>query len=1397
MSLNGLEDPAVLAAFETATGESGGWFLVKYASRDEVELHGSGNGGNTEIREAVANYADPSPLYGFLNYRDKKIILKYQPEDCSRLVQARATVHFNMICDRFQPYDHLYEISEASQLQDSKLEVVCGFQPAEPTTPPVPASPSSPASPQRRRRLGEIAEEDDEDQEPNATRLKSKHIDDDAQELGSSDMAVGTSVLTGPPVTLNSDLAKSPDGSNFASTDSPPTFIGISNDQYESPVDSLESPGRPSSQSVRTADLYPYPSYKPKVKLGPRPSEAPGRPGSSNSSSFRSISSLPAGFKASKAKKERKNRDKDRDKDEPDSSGDIPEIAIDSTGLVVPESQDGRPHTSSGTFAAGLSSMIPPPPSPTASLPSPKDRITPEKARLMKAMKLREKKMNKAQGQDKPILSLADATDAVDVSNETDTNVSPMTADALENAVDDDDADTTTDGPSQLEDDESQPSMLNIDSDSSPTTTVNTDSEVSIESARAKTVTNDQVSELTLSESHPPSPVLDVSEITNSTKESSVSESTNDTDHSDDIKGNAIEDNVLSENQIEAVSKEVSVDNIEDEAIDEVPETPKAIGVIKEAASECVHVEATSEEATAVTEPSSTEEQEPIEKEAVTTKLEAQEPKVETEKAEEPEKSENLQVSELVADVQTKEPEVVEQTETSKESVAIGEPKLAVEAKTSQEPKAEVHVIDSTDSSSIAVVSGSDSSISVEKNEDVEPTQETVPVPAKASEEVTKDATVQDAVLMPPPPRPTPKAEIDDEKSPKRRPSEPICTDVSKKPSAESGPDKQAKRGSVDMDHTPITPLFPAPSLRSSSPSRPYSSSSTRTVSQPTLRASAVILPTDVTSSSARSVSSGAGAAYIHKIAQQSSSGLAPKSQGKIGSSISQRIKALEQLSGSTNPGVPPPRQNTSSTFYSVRKSVIMDPPRSPSVSERGGSALGRSPSRRSRESVIIGSTNRDRSSSVASRMSRFELDRGESVQVTTRIVRHKALPREDKEDEVYKNGHNHDNNQEWDEDKVTDQEVDEQNATDGPHHTVTLGHRLSTLNPDKSRPISPVRSSAHDQRVSRDLSRRTGSAADGESEVSQQTRDPERMHSSEDNDHSSSLSPTSYTDSSAASFVSTSASVSTSTTKRPRRRSSLTIVKDFIKDRRRSITSSHDASTTSQSPSRPPSTSQNNGSGNSTGGYRRRLSIGSHRSSASREREAADGAKSPTQNSDIGSGDDNDRRLGKAGRFMQRLSSGFSSTNSRTSRSPINMAPTVQEETIAAMGTAAVKARPKLKPTGDPEVTFMGDVNVQFPDNLLWKRRTMGLDNLGFLILTPVTASGTRPDKLGGAALKRFHLSDFKMPYVPDMELQELPNSVCLDFIEGSSLQIACGDRNGQVSILSALQAAHKTYST
>jgi hypothetical protein len=66
-------------------------FLLKYASRDQVELLGRGNGGIVEIRNAIAQYEEPAaPLFGFLRYRRRNVIIKYVPEECSRLVQGES-----------------------------------------------------------------------------------------------------------------------------------------------------------------------------------------------------------------------------------------------------------------------------------------------------------------------------------------------------------------------------------------------------------------------------------------------------------------------------------------------------------------------------------------------------------------------------------------------------------------------------------------------------------------------------------------------------------------------------------------------------------------------------------------------------------------------------------------------------------------------------------------------------------------------------------------------------------------------------------------------------------------------------------------------------------------------------------------------------------------------------------------------------------------------------------------------------------------------------------------------------------------------------------------------------------------------------------------------------------
>lgn len=42
-----------------------------------------------EIKEAVDQHSELSPLYGFIHYRRRKVILKYLPDGISRLLQGK------------------------------------------------------------------------------------------------------------------------------------------------------------------------------------------------------------------------------------------------------------------------------------------------------------------------------------------------------------------------------------------------------------------------------------------------------------------------------------------------------------------------------------------------------------------------------------------------------------------------------------------------------------------------------------------------------------------------------------------------------------------------------------------------------------------------------------------------------------------------------------------------------------------------------------------------------------------------------------------------------------------------------------------------------------------------------------------------------------------------------------------------------------------------------------------------------------------------------------------------------------------------------------------------------------------------------------------------------------
>ena len=41
----------------------------------------------------------------------------------------------------------------------------------------------------------------------------------------------------------------------------------------------------------------------------------------------------------------------------------------------------------------------------------------------------------------------------------------------------------------------------------------------------------------------------------------------------------------------------------------------------------------------------------------------------------------------------------------------------------------------------------------------------------------------------------------------------------------------------------------------------------------------------------------------------------------------------------------------------------------------------------------------------------------------------------------------------------------------------------------------------------------------------------------------------------------------------------------------------------------------------------------------------------------------------------------------------------------------------------------------------------------------------------------RRYHLKEFRTPYAPDLDRQELQHSIMLDLVDGSTLQVACED--------------------
>jgi hypothetical protein len=1173
------------------------------------------------------------------------------------------TVHFNAVTERFSPHDTVFPIATPKELRDTTLSAACSLHTASGST-------SSSTSSLRRRRLMEIAEDAEEDQrakrqstvpEERPPTAKTPSISGAQPSLPPSSPP---ELPTIPPTSYRSMVTDKETGSSMSRD------LRSSDTRSRSPTRSVAEP-RMSSQSTRP-DLYSYASYgsngKPKVKLGPRPSlDVGGRPHTSSASSFyRPVSTLPAGLKLfSKGSKKGKERPQSQHPSEPPSMTISPPPVPDS--LLSPASPGPvRPHTSGGRPSTNSNALSKPIMSPTILVPK-TPSITPEKARLMKALELRKKRS-------------AATTSNPGLPPPSDGLAGPITPSKR----------LSSHPPNEVHD------TLNMLDDIAKAD----DSGIAFDAS--STLKTDE-SDATRSDSYPVSPV-GPSEQAESTRASSISESTDETiQEPNNLKQPSTDENASEDQRPkpEIVQEPEKVTMSTKEDTDLTTSEPAAGGeqqILTEAHeslpshSEVAETEAVIEALKEIQEADSlakTVERVPV-----------------AQQMEEVEHFVSVQANPAELNVEP-EPEIIAQPASIK--IQVKEWKVPRSKFSTQDLKAAANPPEVPKE---PVPTSTDQATTAPKS----------PVGSTFSADTRRSLT-----------------EEDDEKGQtlkrkKRRGLvEPICTDidVTDRSSANSEANFSSDDDLMDelqsavfqeakpisVSKSPISPVFPSPKKLNGEPGR-FSRAFSSPFRKESPDSKLLDTPTPTQLKPTRSVS--AAAAYLDQINQQAAKPLAKKAN--LGSGISQRIKALEKLGAGANttPSTTGPTTGASTAFFSVRKGTVRGASRSPSIAERANSLTRDTSPSVSRESSPETFKLRERSGSIQSRVDAFKFNpipngqfpnrsRPESISVTARIIRDPAQPFPAKSE----SGKN-------------------------PADYTPLDLKQSPLVIDHQKAIAePTKETIQERRLSKE--RRLSNAS------------------------------------------------RTTTTTTKERRSSITIVREFINDtrtsiseRRWSINLDRDVSSplmkspSVKSPSRPPSAHQSLGN-------HRPMSISSRLSISSKD--LSNGlSPPPTAGSSSSISDEKgEKKSNRASRMLSRMSSSLSAGRKNIAHV---VSPTVREDPEPINESRSPASSASQTPT--PTSVNIGDVNVQFPDTLLWKRRSMLLDSQGYLIISPaLTASGNPKDKGNSGATRRFHLSEFRTPAIPDVEMQELPNSVVLDFVEGGGLQIACEDRAGQGHVL------------
>ncbi|KAF3167364.1 hypothetical protein TWF788_011394 [Orbilia oligospora] len=281
MALNGLDAQALKEAFDYACSEPG-WFLLKYETRDDIVLLGKGASAVKDMRELISSEPDDSPIYGFIRYRRRNILIKLVPDNTSRVLKARSQVHFQSVVERFSPCDVTVSLKSYKELTDAALTTACSTHTAT-------ASISSSSSSLRQRRLTDIQETSEEgfetlEAEPKPEPTTTSKVVENQQGLQvivtthdpgvSSDgkrAPIEVEISAPEPIKVEQEVEDfrvldTVDELGLTRTDS---LIREREDGGPPRKSTSSTTGRPTAEDIY-AELAL--KYAPKVKLGPRPS---------------------------------------------------------------------------------------------------------------------------------------------------------------------------------------------------------------------------------------------------------------------------------------------------------------------------------------------------------------------------------------------------------------------------------------------------------------------------------------------------------------------------------------------------------------------------------------------------------------------------------------------------------------------------------------------------------------------------------------------------------------------------------------------------------------------------------------------------------------------------------------------------------------------------------------------------------------------------------------------------------------------------------------------------------------------------------------------------------------------------------------------------------------------